>query len=235
MVLKFLAIIMATALLCTVPFIAASAEPTLHTLWDMPLNITADEFEGYIKSKLHIEFDKEVTEQGSVVFTQADRADMTLFNAPVNIMARFAKDEPHSLAYIRIDIVDDQTEAAPFSQYINIYDQLCERYGAATDARLFITNHPDADNILGALFSVLNEENSIDFQSIEQELARYPKGHNYLDIRWGNVLLSTSQKADYRAQYQYPMYIMFTPDIAVLPADKTIPFDPHPTDLSDAF
>ena len=258
---KLLSIILAILLLTTP---ALAEEPALHTLWDMPLDITADEFEVFIKDKLDVvlkreeydsgairismergELDTVRTETGGFKFEYTEHPPITLFDLPIYFSATFhGESEPvFTDIFISFDNSSDGTQddaRVLLMPYANVYAILCERYGYPTLTRFYSSKSPKDEETGYTINYAAPTKNGkdVDFDAILDELSGEDP---FVDvrIRWDNVTLSITGPGE--KGFASTMFV--GADIPELP--QLAPFEsrpeptpaptPKPIDLSDAF
>ena len=227
----------------------------LHTLWNMPLDITADEFVEFIESKLEVKATKPKGGYKRVEIVPTSNP-LVLFGEKIEIFTYFDEDT-EKLTVLRVEfphknpldtmILKDgksvQTEKQDewqdyVDRYIANYKLLRDKFGEHT---------------IGQVASELNSEQQfnyelpitdgkVDFASIFKTMQAFPPGvdkdshvldtpERSLGIAWNNVSLYATAFAG--SDYLFK-YLVISPQSLEVP-DGLTPFPTRTTDLSDAF
>ena len=226
---KALTLLLTIMLTFTVHAMAEEA-PTLHTLWDMPLDVTADEYEKFIHDKISIQTERKPTDSG-VNIKQRGVSDLVLFNVSACVDAAF--DRYGKLAYIDISLRPNAETVYYASSerakphFVRVYESLREKYGDETHAS-FITTIRSEPNNKYEQYSIPKSNDRLDFDLIFEGMKLYPAGTS-LNVTWDNVSLNLSTTD------RCGMNIYIRTKSTVKDEDESPPFVLKSTDLSDAF
>ena len=202
----------------------------LHTLWDMPLDISAKDFQVFIESKLLVK--TEIDEQyASTTITFAEGSGITLFGCPTTMIATFDGSDIQTSTRIEFDLaytngltdVSEEPKAA-LAALESAYNGLCSKYGTATFAGLVF---PIVDS--NCIYDVPTNVNNIDINALMPYFV--PSATDVLVVfGWNNVVLAVERNHPSEIRLQILFSIVSTQIFDTMPFDSI-----KPTDMSDAF
>ena len=210
------------AMMLAAPFALAEDLPSLHTIWDMPLTVTIDEFEDFLQSEVGIE-----TVRDGITITKAKDSPLTMFDLPVSMMAYFGEQAPHTLERMvffrdKIRAAEDPPAVAPSEHFLRLADVFNGRYGEPTCAGMLLWRIAETGTLESYNMDLPTIEGRLDFEGTLAAMREW-EGGGMIQVDWCNVTLWLSV----RGQYQE---LRAEVSAAIPLREPRIPFD-----RSDAF
>ena len=241
-------------MLLVLPSALAEDAPALHTIWDMPLDITAAEFEPFIKSKIDIDLQKVQYDDTSwFTLSMTEDSVLTMFGMSAKKMrAFFDTDEPSKFQFVVFALddplfVDAEATDQWLATYLRLLGELSGRYGEPDYVAIDLSREQPERVSYNPSDLPRLDDGRYDYETTMATMLEWGP-YSDLNARWDNVTLTMelwrmgNLAPDNPDAMRVEMNLYVSGSIEERRA--LLPFDgrpaqptpaPLPTDMTDAF
>ena len=213
-------------MLMAMPCAMAEDVPELHTLWDMPLDITIDEFEAFVEAETGTEMER----SSFIVQNARHSPPFTLYDLPAKLTAFFDAKQPPALEIMGFALNDAKGWGAgaierQFGEFVRLAEVLSETYGEPSGGQLLRWRSLKPGEFESYYTELPMGDGWLDFERAIEAVQQTGMDGG-INVEWNNLLLSLMVGAEYRCELIFSVS-------ATMP--EYVPAIPFEEEAADAF